>query len=373
MKQPPADDNSSSTLPPLYATWMDELLEGPIPAETEATCEECVMCPKAGDRPAGLTFFDPSVKCCSYMPELPNFLVGRILADENPTLAVGKETIRKRIEAGLAVTPLGLGQPSTYRLLYRQSQNAFGRSRTLRCPHYVDENGGLCSIWRHRNSVCTTYFCKFVRGAVGREFWKTLLQLLSVVEEDLAQWCVTNLDLSNEALQTLIAPSGREEKTDIIDSSAIDGVVDRTKYRTLWGNWFGREEVFFSECVRLVEQLSWRDIMTVCRPQLRLIARLAREAYGRLVSHEPPKRLKVGSFNLVSLDQDSCCLSSYSALDPVVLPRVVIDLLHYFDARPTDEALVNIRNGQNIEFDTSLVRKLADFQILIPTDITTEQ
>jgi len=31
-------------LPPLYAAWMNQLLEGPIPEETEADCHDCTMC-----------------------------------------------------------------------------------------------------------------------------------------------------------------------------------------------------------------------------------------------------------------------------------------------------------------------------------------
>ncbi len=150
---------SAAVLQPLYAAWMDELLAGPIPPETDATCEDCAMAPKEGEPPpSDGTFFDRNVKCCGYVPELPNFLVGRILADDNPDMATGQATTRQRIQARFAVTPLGLGQPPIYALLYQHSGAAFGQSRTMRCPHYVEEKWGICSIWRHRNSVCVTYF-----------------------------------------------------------------------------------------------------------------------------------------------------------------------------------------------------------------------
>lgn len=126
-----------------------------------------------------MSFFDPQVKCCTYLPELPNFLVGRILADEDPALAVGRATVEKRLQAGVAVTPLGLDRTPFYDLLYQHADTAFGRSHTLRCPHYIEE-GGLCGIWQHRNSVCATWFCKHVRGAMGFRFWK---------EEEFYQQC----------------------------------------------------------------------------------------------------------------------------------------------------------------------------------------
>jgi hypothetical protein len=165
----------SSTLPPLYAAWMHQMLAGPIPEETQATCANCAMCAKAGDPPANSTlFFHPQVKCCTYLPRLPNFLVGRLLADDDPDFAPGRITVEERLQRGVAVTPLGFGRDAVYTLLYQQGANAaFGRSRALRCPHYIEE-GGRCGVWKHRESTCATWFCKHVRGAVGMQFWQVL-------------------------------------------------------------------------------------------------------------------------------------------------------------------------------------------------------
>ncbi|HET9234949.1 MAG TPA: hypothetical protein VFP10_12480, partial [Candidatus Eisenbacteria bacterium] len=72
-----------SALPPLYAAWMEKILPGKIPSENNATCDNCAMCAPEDQTPQSSGFFfDPHVKCCSYLPELYNFLVGGILADE---------------------------------------------------------------------------------------------------------------------------------------------------------------------------------------------------------------------------------------------------------------------------------------------------
>src|SRR5215470_3687249 len=101
----------AGALPPLYARWMNDLLDGPIPAETRATCDNCVMCPKPGDTiSAEDRFFDPSIKCCSIVPALPNFLVGMILSgdDRDPISLEGWASVERRIREGVAVGPLGL-------------------------------------------------------------------------------------------------------------------------------------------------------------------------------------------------------------------------------------------------------------------------
>jgi hypothetical protein len=79
---------------------MAELLGGIIPRESRASCDNCAMCAVggAGQQSAPRAyFFDPLVKCCSFVPDLPNFLVGGILSDADP--------------AGLVETRLKSGWP----------------------------------------------------------------------------------------------------------------------------------------------------------------------------------------------------------------------------------------------------------------------
>src|SRR5215470_8438493 len=99
----------SGPLPSLYAAWMDQMLAGPIPRETDATCDNCVMCTEDGRSTKDRIFFNPETKCCTYTPVLPNYLIGRILADDDPSFASGRATVEERLHAGIAVTPLGLG------------------------------------------------------------------------------------------------------------------------------------------------------------------------------------------------------------------------------------------------------------------------
>src|SRR5437763_2749230 len=144
MDHPPTRPVAS--LPPLYAGWLDALLGGPIPAETKATCHDCAMLAAPGQPAREGFFFNPSTKCCTYTPDLPNFLVGDILADEDPAQAAGRAQVEVSLQS-INCTPRGLHRPATAHLLYRVGADTFfGRARALRCPYYLEE-GGSCGIW----------------------------------------------------------------------------------------------------------------------------------------------------------------------------------------------------------------------------------
>src|SRR5713101_6632134 len=168
---------------------MDALLGESVPPESRATCDDCAMCAPEGAAEPNTLYFSPRVKCCTYQPRLPNFLVGRALEDRDFAFSAGRATVERRIDGGVEVTPLGLEQSAAYGLLYQHGSAGFGHAESMRCPHYIEE-GGRCGIWRHRNSICATWFCKYERGAVGLAFWERLRDLLMAVEKDLAVWCV---------------------------------------------------------------------------------------------------------------------------------------------------------------------------------------
>ncbi len=359
----------NEAIPPLFAGWMSDLLPGPIPRESRATCDNCAMLPPEREqRDSREHYFSPTIKCCTYVPTLRNFLVGRILADGDPTAEPGRATVIKRIANGIAVTPLGLAQSPVFKVLYEQSgAGTFGRNGTLVCPHYISD-GGHCGVWRHRESTCATWFCKHLRGEVGIDFWrKSLHQLLMAVEEDLSRWCLLELNLGDDILQHLFA---RREKTeaDGLTLESLDNRVDRESYARIWGKWAGREHEFYIACAGLVDPLSWQDVLAICGPDVSVQARLTKQAYRRLTSDETPRALTVGTMRLVQITHNAARVTTYSDYDPVEIPRGMIDLLHYFDGRPTKEALDAIAEEKGVRLDPSLVRKMVDFSMLVPAE-----
>jgi len=362
-----AYDGPLHELPPLYAGFMADLLTGPIPLESVATCSDCVMCVKPdGELPTSTYFFDRSVKCCVYMPELPNFLVGRILADPDAT---GHAGVRARIAAKVAVTPFGLGRPPSYDLVFRNSADTLGRSRSLRCPHYVDggddDGGGLCGIWKHRDAMCTTWFCRHVRGPVGAEFWRTVRELLALVEGTLARRCALDLGVAPELLANFVAREGLGLPARVATAAAIDGRVEEAHYKGTWQTWEGREEEFYRACAERVAALRWADVTAIGGPEITILARVARNAHDRLLAETVPGRLKLGSFQIVHHRAGGVRVVTYSVLDAIDLPGTLLPHLPLFDGRPTEEILRELAERHDVGIDAGYLRQLCDWGVLV--------
>ncbi|MGH7618211.1 MAG: hypothetical protein ACREPM_13375, partial [Gemmatimonadaceae bacterium] len=354
-----------AALPPLYSRWLDDALGGSIPAETNATCDSCAMViDGASDAPVADIGFNPKTKCCTFLPELWNFLVGAVLLDDDPAAARGRATVEARLDAGIAVTPLGLGRTTTYALLYAAGQaDVFGHSERMLCPHYLNERGGLCGVWRHRESTCATWFCKYERGAVGQQFWQRLHQLLQAAEEALAAWALLELNLDGSALATVFR--GRQVlRPTKLSSDDVDGVRDPLALNSAWGSWRGRERELYVKSARLVASLTWSDVQRIGGAKLGVHERVARDSYAQLLDTAPPQRPDAALVQITPRGRNRARLASYSPCDALDVPAVVAKVLPFFDGRPMADAIAEVHAREGVTIDPSLVRKLTDFGIL---------
>jgi hypothetical protein len=363
-------DEPRAVLPSLVGMWLSELLGGDIPAETNATCSDCAMCRPPDRMVTGhAAAFRPDTKCCTFVPHLPNFAVGQILKDTSAETAEGRATVERRVSEGIGVTPLGLDPSEVYQLLYVQSKDkAFGRSLALRCPHYIDRDGGLCGIWRYRNATCATYHCKFVRGARGRRFWDRLRQVLHEVETGLERWCVDELGIGDSAIAALIKPASEAKKSNgQLAASSVDGRVDEQEHRRLWGStWIHREGEFYVAAADLVERLSWTDVAAICGIRLRLLVRILRAAYAALHQVDTPTVLEVGDVKITFGEVGFVTLQAYSAQDQLLAPQALLETLARFDGtRSTDDVLRDAKH-HGIALTPWFVRRLVDYEVLVP-------
>ena len=340
------------------------MLGGPLPSERRATCHSCVMCVgPSGEIPAAAYTFDPRVKCCSFTPLLPNFLVGRILSDDDPGIAIGRAALERRIREKVAVSPLHVGRAPDNEILHKNAVAAHGRGLALKCPYFVDADGS-CGIWRHRNGVCATWFCKHERGAVGREFWSAVRELITAIEQALARWCLVELEVDASRLPT---PQVRPGEPDAgpLDVMSLDGQADLQLYTYQWGAWAGREEEFYRLCAQKVSDLGWEGVRRVAGPDVALFARIARQAYDRLADETVPGRLRLGSMQVLAMGVDGAYVLTDSPFDPVGVPSLLLTALHYFDGRPTEEAFKALSDERGIALDPTLLRAMLDYRVLM--------
>jgi hypothetical protein len=255
--------------------------------------------------------FDPTTKCCTYQPALANFLVGGLVADTDPAIAEGRARVRERIAKRIAVTPLGVMPPSHFAHLYKPASGTFGHARSLRCPYYAQESGA-CTVWRHRNAVCTTWFCKHERGDTASEFWTSLASLLTEAEKAIARHCIVTLDVGEAAMKALFPNPSNEAPALKLDD--LDGRVDEAAYRAAWGTWLGREEELYVASAEIAGRMRWNDLRAVGGSALAVRERVARDALAALLTGDLPERAKLGAFRIEAMARSSyrasCCRHS---------------------------------------------------------------
>ncbi|MBX3227189.1 MAG: hypothetical protein KIT84_35365 [Labilithrix sp.] len=233
-----ADDTIRGVLPPVIQPLVSDFFDKPKVKETRATCHECAMCNHGQASPVPMDYFLDATKCCTYFPQLPNYLVGAILADEGADMAEGKRRVREVIADRKGTLPLSLTRPRKMTFLMSNYADSFGRARSLLCPYYNSESPEYaCTIWRHREAVCMTYYCKYEAGQRGYDFWTALKDYLFFVQRVLARAAAAAVD-----------PKVKEPKfknLQMTPEDMDDAPPKRSDYAAWWGKWVGREEEWY--------------------------------------------------------------------------------------------------------------------------------
>lgn len=177
-------------LPAVFEAAAPELSSLPWPEEPLTDCANCHL-ETPPERDQGKPWqFVPGMRCCSFHPNLPNFLVGRALRRGD----AGTRQVRARLRDPEGVTAWGVRHGPGWRKIWRDGgqHEGFGRNRAARCPYWVE--GPLsCSIWRDREAVCRSWFCKMEQGPRSARFWYGARDLLAVMMNALAERCAQEL------------------------------------------------------------------------------------------------------------------------------------------------------------------------------------
>ncbi len=163
--------------------------------ETKADCSNCNQA--RGLRP----IYKANLKCCTFFPFVPNFLLGAILKSELPARARIEKEIASVVTGESIYSPLGLLPSVTYQKRFHGKQpDGYGNDETLLCPHYVKATGG-CGIWSERPSPCRSFYCESSFGIAGSEFWAKFEKLISLLELNLAQEALLQMGLDEDEIK----------------------------------------------------------------------------------------------------------------------------------------------------------------------------
>ncbi len=354
-------------LPPLYARWLGARRLAALPRERRAACARCVMLADtpqpACERPRRP--FDPRTKCCTYQPVLPNFTLGLALLDPERCGVPAREALRRRIRAGVGLSPLSLGRAPVFVRRYDAPGAAahFGRDVALRCPFYVDARAGACGIWAYRPAVCATWFCRHEQRARGRAVWAALQGVLAETETALAIWVAERLG-RGEALRRHLLPDPLTGRIPEPLAWRADGTLSPAERARLWGRWQAVPERWFIACAEHVLALDRAAIEQIAGERLaRALERLDAALAACVAPIDPARRYRHRRPRHTEPLVSTCTrggggvregvsapapervrVTTYSRHDPIVLPAAWLEALGWLDARrPLHEWLHTVR------------------------------
>lgn len=278
----------------VFSSVIPELEGWRFEAESFATCSDCAMRPQQPDQvlPEHRLVFTAEARCCTYHPDLPNFLVGRALRRGG----MGAAKIHARLEHPETRFATGIVRPPEIAEQYLElDKTSFGNRADLTCPYWVSGEHN-CSIYADRNAVCRTWHCKSVDGARGHAAWTALRWLLLELESELAK------------IVTVPDPPPREASVET------------------WVEWY-------IACAKRVDDLDIETLKTLRSPKLeQLIAEVA-----RTVSVRGARLPEVVAPSVAQwfIEPDLVAMTAWSGYDLVDMPSWIFELLSRMDGTKT--------------------------------------
>ncbi len=349
-------------LPPIYTPLLADVFDGPAVIEARATCDDCAMCDKGEPSPVPMEYFKQDLKCCTYHPYLPNFLIGSVFADLDPELEEGRRRLRAKIAARISVTPRWIAPPRKYSHLLEASRGNgfFGRSRVALCPFFDAENGGRCTVWRYRDNICSTYFCKFTSGKLGWDFWASLKEYLGYVEKCLSRWAALEVDPKVSDAQVV---RGKLSLEDLEDRGPADA-----EYARFWGDWVGREEEFYIACHHKVRAMTREQFAELIDgpTEGQTLLRTVSDRYAAMSPVVLPKSLVRNPSMRVNPAGDNVVVTTYSTYDSFSLEKDLFDVLASIRADQTvEDNLARLASEDGIELAPELLQYLFTHGVLV--------
>ncbi|MBN2431878.1 MAG: hypothetical protein JXQ27_10395 [Acidobacteria bacterium] len=360
-------------LPEIYRPFLPDLFDTRLPAETLATCADCIMLTPEGQAPDaedGTVYFSPVTRCCTYVPIIPNYLVGALLLDRRPENAPGRAVVRILIDQRRGIFPQGLfPSPRLAQLYERNAPRCFGRSEALACP-LLDTATGHCTVWPFRNAICATWFCKYAAGIEGRRFWDALKRYLCHVEQSLSSWALLTLGWpATDILSRLVEVNPYSMATYSLSPAELD---DRppaeAEVQHAWRDWYGREAEFYRKCAGCVADVTPAEYRAITGVYQEIYLRQMVEAAQAVLDPSLPAYLHFRpAGERAGATDDLVRLNGFNGW--LEIPMALYRCLQQFDGRrSTEQVLAAIRLTHQMEVDTEVLIRLHQRRILVAVE-----
>lgn len=347
--------------PELYRTLLPAWFDEPYQPEALATCADCAMC-RPDETRYQVKHYQPHLKCCTFYPDLPNYLVGALLCDTRAELASGRQRVLAAIQARVGVNPFGLTAPKVRELLYAHGDSgAFGNSAALLCP-YFDGVHHNCTIWAYRNAVCTTFFCKFNDGRAGHHFWHQIKHYLSYYQVLLSEVAVRALGLDLNILPD--NPLDSNDRPVRLSAADLDGRVDDESYRRLWGEHVGAEADFYRACYQQVRNLDRDQVARLAGFRGERLLEAVQRAKADIDQPTLPLHLqRHPAGRLHEAGPEQTVAEGFNGL--TVMPTLLWRFIEQCDGRrPTEAVVAAFEQEHGVEIDRDLIANLVHNQFL---------
>lgn len=251
---------SSAAFAPSLGSQIPSLYQNLLPAEIlnfrilekKADCGNCSMS-RENRGPRAKHTYRKDLKCCTFDPFMPNYLVGALLEDPRTTPA-GLESLRKKMQSPTECLPIGLRAPSAFQHRFiNRAEDEFGNREDWLCP-YFDRKAQNCGVWRNRGNVCTSFYCFSDFGPKGIQMWEAFGSVLHYVEMAMMEEVLVQMDFS---------PRQTSELLEWIDPSVMGGKKPRAEItaseaKRLW-NLYDNPEEFYRKSFKWVQSLKRED------------------------------------------------------------------------------------------------------------------
>jgi len=354
-------------LPDIYSDILPEVFDLEIPEESFTQCSDCPLVCESRDelRRDETKPFAPDTKCCTFMPRLPNYLAGAFFCDADPAIDQGRDFLRKAILHRKGIFPHGIWPTKKYRMLYDVGRmDGFGRSRYLKCPYFLDSDYN-CSLWKYREAICATWFCKHIAHKTGKELWAAIQEFIQGVQYQLILHCIRELGAP------AIEPYGENNNISLEDMD--DMPMHPAEYSQRWGLWEGKEEEFYMKCFMLVKKMKRAELAELCgEPADELANRIAAVrnrmmTIPLILARNPDYKMITEHDNVYRIHFENHIERNNTTITYAFdLPAFVLDA---FDGKEcTDGVLEKINQKHSIRVHPEIIISLYHHGVLMATD-----